>query len=223
MPDELELIQAERLQFELLLQKIKESITKATTFEDQFAGFKAQFESLAGKADSMLDEASKIIDRFDDVERVAGSIRTYADQIGEFTEQITDQIEAVGVQIDDSIDVLTDVCQSEILEQFEAIESFTTETVDEICSEVDKVLDEVEEVQTKTAGSIEQIFTNALPGGFGKETEQFLNGIQGLKENGLAEVNKMQEKLEAITEKTRTLTDLIEQVKPVLEVARQVL
>lgn len=75
---------------------------------------------------------------------------------------------------------------------------------------------------TRADSAIAGALDNGLLVGIENKSNQFHDGLDRLKEAGQGQIGKLTRALHAITDKTRAMADLLDQIKPILEVARTI-
>lgn len=95
--------------------------------------------------------------------------------------------------------------------------------VEDVGEQVADLFEKLQDLRTESEELGQELLAQSLPDGVSEGTEKFFSGLGTLNRMGSSGLGKITGSVRSIQEKTRVLTDAVEEVKPVLDLARQLL
>lgn len=182
-----------------------------------------KFQTVRENASRLVTDSALLKESFDRVRGFTVELNEYADQIESWNDDVVGILEQVDGSVDSALETGIEEVNERVEDEFESIENFTSDAVDRTAAQTNDLIETVEEKRDGAFETLDELLSANVPALLENETGEFVATVDGLREKGLSEIEKISEMLEQITDKTEAVTDLIETARPVLDLARQVL
>ena len=182
-----------------------------------------RFDELKERAEGIIEEIGQFDQLIERVDALAEEIDKAADRYDEVCEGLNGQIESLGEAVDETIESTIRATEMAITDQNEAIEDLVAGAAGSISDKSNRLVEIMEGLRPRISRQTTSFLEEQLLGGVKSDAEHFLGPVRVLTDTGLAKIKELTNLFGSIEKATRPLTELIEAVKPVLAVVRQVL
>jgi gas vesicle protein len=144
-------------------------------------------------------------------------------ELGGWRDEAISAMNDASDEIRETLQDLSGSFREATIAELDKVNGLVTSLAEEYQENAEEFLERVEELQDSSSEMLEEHFMNALPDGVKEQGEALVEGVKTLKENGVDQISKLTSAVGVIRDKTKVLMDAVEAVKPVLDVARQIM
>lgn len=155
---------------------------------------------------------------------VEDNLNVAAEQLAHASGQLQQGIEAVVATMASIIDVdLIGSFEELVGERAEHVESELGDIRDRIEARWESLMDTLEAQREEAFKALEELLDKIIPGELGDHAERLESALEALQNSGLREIQRLGEGVGQLTDKTAGLTSVVETIRPVLGLVRELL
>lgn len=197
--------------------------SRVETMKSSIAGIQGEFTELSDRMNHFHLDALALEQGVADLPvQLTQQLNEGRGWLVEWSDALTTAVAEAGEVVEETLEQEGEDVRASITSHVEMVETMVSGMVEDYEEKVEELLDYVSETQEELGELAEELFQEALPEAIGEQGAEFLDGVQALRETGLDKLQSLDDAVGGIQDKTKALTDLVEQVKPVLEIAAKV-
>lgn len=143
--------------------------------------------------------------------------------LSRLTGELRNGLENAVSTVQETVEDAGETAREHMREHVEKVQESVGEIVEDFEERSEALLDQVSAMHDQADDVARELFHEAIPDQVTERTKEFLAGIDTLRATGMSKLEEFDNLVGSIQDKTKALTDLIHQVKPVLDLARQIL
>jgi ABC-type transporter Mla subunit MlaD len=164
-----------------------------------------------------------MVERIEDFDGLTERVEAAAESFAKHQESLVRNLEEASEYVE-SITCLTTETVGEFLQNgLSSIEDFTKEVSDTVTRRFGELIDHLEEQRDQATAQIQNLLNEILPDGLIKQAEKLTESLEQLDASGMREISRVSDSVGEIAKKTEVIGKLIEEVKPPLDLVRQIL
>lgn len=142
--------------------------------------------------------------------------------IEEFREQVTERLDEACAEVQEAVEDCGAETRDRMTAGVEAVQELLDGIAGDFEDRVDTLLERVTDLREKADDMAGELFTEVVPEAIGEQGAALMEGIETLRETGVDQLEELNKGVGTIRAKTEVLTNFVEKVKPVLEIARSI-
>lgn len=185
-----------------------------------------KLKGLEEKRDDILQRIAGIealAERFDAIDEATEQLTSTTEQIKTHQERLGESVEQLRETVDTAAEVTCESISDFVDERLDGLEDFSDEIADLVKERFDGFVIRLEEQRNHAQEQLCRTLSEMLPDRVTKQTEKLTDVLKKLDDSGLNEIGRISESVGNIAEKIRSVELLVQKVKPVLDMARQML
>lgn len=158
----------------------------------------------------------------DTKEAMESQIQGGVEDIEEFRELVTERLDETCADVQEAIENCGAEVRGHMTAGVEAVQELLDGIAGDFEDRADNLLEYVTGMREKADEMAEELFKEVVPEAIGEQGAALMKGIQTLKETGVDQMQELNKSVGVIRDKTEVLTNFVEKVKPILEIARSI-
>lgn len=179
----------------------------------------------------LLSRGKQVVKQADEFKDLAGRITSgllseideAGNEIAERTEQLRNAREQGRAAIESMLDEKVVSLREHVLEQVADLQEMVNELVEQLEERTEEVKERFGELKEQGEAQVEELFEKIIPDSLESQTAGLTRSLERLDEAGGRELEKLESALGAIQDKAKVLLDFVDEAKPVLKLAAQIL